>query len=472
MQPSARVTLLFALSLATALLPIGACSGDAFEAASGGSSSGGTSTMNGGSNATGGGDDSGARCAGPEDCSDNDSCTNDFCTTEGKCASAPKCASPARCCDGDCAECCEDTDCDDHVACTTNTCFAGKCMYVPDDAQCAPTEACSITEGCKTKVACTDASACQDASLCTTDTCAGGFCKNQYCDSGSVCCPSTGCAEECCDDSQCQNDDPCMVGSCQGGRCTVAPRCATGELCCPSADKTSANCGSCCTAKDCDDNVGCTDDSCTGAHLACVNTPSNATCGRGEVCNPDKGCIAQVQCQVDGDCKQAGCGHCTQGVCQYTCADGQACCAETNSCAACCGNASCDDKIDCTVDACGAVGCSHTADDKACTAYGAYGSCQPQLGGCVECLKDTQCDDGVACTVDACDPNVHKCTHTSSNCGECKTSYDCQTIVTTAAAQPPIIGTPCPTCVDGKCQTVSCQGTCCPSGCHFDLCPE
>lgn len=470
-----------ALLAVAAFVPVlvGACSGAPFE---GGGEAGASS--NGGSPTTGGTSSAGATssagsyaggsagsCGGPEDCNDKDNCTNDFCTTQGVCASAPKCSGPEMCCNGDCAECCDDMDCDDSVGCTTNTCFAGKCMFVPNDAACGPEEFCSITESCRPLIACDGADpnsvTCSDSSPCTTDSCANGFCRNEFCEQGNVCC-STGCAEQCCADSDCRSTDPCFVGSCQGGKCQTVARCEGNDKCCPSLDAKSASCGSCCSAVECDDNVGCTVDTCTGARLACTNTPSDSLCRAGEVCSADHGCSQQVECQDAGDCQQNGCGRCEQGVCKYDCPVGKSCCEHSNSCALCCGDAACDDGISCTVDQCGSAGCTHTASDFSCTA--GY-ICRPELGGCVQCTTAAHCDDRNTCTKDGCNLETHTCTHLPT-C-ECQTGFDCQGVISQPnAAIPPVEGTPCPSCVDGQCQIVQCSGSCCSSGCYFGLCPD
>jgi hypothetical protein len=470
------------LVVVASLLTIGsvilasACGGAAFESgdsAAGGSSAGAaTAGMNaGGSQSTsgaGGSADNRPACASPQDCDDGSACTNDFCTIEGKCEAAPKCSGLERCCEGDCAGCCDDSDCEDGIACTTNTCFAGQCMFIPDDGKCQPGEACSVTESCKLKVACgpeVPGVGCEDSSACTTDTCENGFCKNDFCEQGSLCCAG-GCALECCSDAQCDTDDPCTVGSCQNGACTTTPLCASSDQCCPSADKTSASCGTCCSASECDDEVSCTKDTCTGARLSCGNHPDNGACAPGEICNPTLGCEKQVQCDDAGDCNAGSCGRCDQGTCKYDCLNNQTCCAGTNTCASCCGDASCDDGIECTVDKCAAGGCTHTASDMLCPAT--Y-ECHPQLGGCKQCTNDLQCDDGNGCTTDTCDLGTYTCTRVST-C-ECQTASDCPGIISAKIGLPG--GQYCPSCVDGKCQNVVCYGSCCTSGCYKgDICPD
>jgi hypothetical protein len=438
------------LALTGTLLPAvwtSGCSGDAFRAGVGSADAGATST--GGSNASGGTNNgtsgSGAEgggtresCDGPEDCDDENICTTDRCNADGTCDASPKCGGADKCCSGECQQCCDSADCDDDVSCTTNTCFAGQCMFVPDDGKCAVTEYCAANDGCKPRQICTglpgeSVSVCDDKASCTSDTCEGGLCQHKFCDANSVaklCCEGVGCAE-CCNDSQCEKDkDPCTVGACQGGKCSEVPLCGKGQECCASADGTTATCGACCSAAQCDDRIGCTLDKCTGNQ--CSNTPDK--CPAGYVCDVmQKGCVKH-ECTVNTDCNPSPCqsnGRCEAGACHFDgCAVGTTCCANGSGCAACCSDAGCNDSIACTKDACGAAGCTHTPDN-------------------------TQCPPGYLCNA------LNGCV------SGCKVDGDCDLRVITAAI--PIGTNPCsvPKCVNGQCQdsTVTCAGTqtCCPA---------
>jgi hypothetical protein len=468
----------FLLAVLLGALPmavVSACGGDAFEEAQGGGTAGNATT---GGSSNSGGTGQRVACLGPDECDDADSCTIDACSGDGFCASQPKCEGTMRCCEGECAQCCENEHCDDGIACTDNTCFAGQCMFVPRNSACEANEFCSLTEGCKPRIPCDASTAdtvCNDSSACTTDACVDGYCENQYCDTQrlELCCPF-GCAE-CCVDAQCdRDDDPCTVGSCsEDGTCSVVPLCAAGQQCCPSADGKTALCGSCCSADECDDGVDCTEDKCGGGTLSCTNTASDALCETGEICHPKVDCQPKVDCSGDGDCTGGNCGRCEQGVCKYGCAAGSGtCCAATNTCSTCCGDASCNDNIACTVDTCGPAGCSNTPSDGMCPA--GY-ICDPALGGCIQCKTNADCDDSSTCTTDTCNLQTHTCSYT--NTCECKTSYDCQSVSLPSAEmqmtdRPIPIGTYCPTCVDGACKQVYCEGQCCPSGCSFLSCLE
>ncbi|MES1184081.1 MAG: hypothetical protein ABUL60_09710 [Myxococcales bacterium] len=435
------------LALAGTLLPAfwtSGCSGGAFTAddaaAAGTSSSGGKGSSGANSGgASDGGDAAVQACDGPEDCDDKNVCTTDRCNADGTCDASPKCPGADKCCNGDCAECCENTDCEDGLDCTTNTCFSGQCMFVPNDAKCDSSEYCAANDGCVVRKACTGlpgeaATVCDDNAACTVDSCEGNFCHHSQCPdpSAKLCCEGKGCAE-CCNDSQCDDHkDPCMVGSCQDGKCSKVPRCGKDQQCCPSADGQTATCGKCCSANECDDKVGCTVDKCGGGQ--CSNTPQAEQCGAGFLCDPSKGCVKAPVCTTGSDCRPATCQsnpRCDGGACFFDgCAAGTHCCA--NGCAACCSAEECNDNIPCTKDGCGAMGCTHTPDDSVCGAG-------------------------------------HLCNVSQGCVAGCKADDDCQVRVVTAAV--PIGTNPCVTskCVKGQCQdtTIDCGDfqTCCNGAC-------
>lgn len=398
------------LALMCALPPAFAssgCSGTAFTGssdASAGTASAGTSSSagmsSGASSGTGTGGGAATLCNGPEDCDDKNVCTLDRCNPDGTCAASPKCSGSDKCCSGECAQCCVDADCDDGVSCTTNTCFAGQCMFVPNDTACTTSEYCAIKDDCQPRKACTGlaneaASVCDDGAACTADSCVDNFCQHEFCKdpAAKLCCEGIGCAA-CCNDSQCDTDkDPCTVGSCEGGKCSVVPLCGKDQQCCPSADGLSATCGSCCNAIDCDDHIGCTVDQCGGG--TCSNTPSAELCGgAGYLCDVEKRtCVKAPDCTVSSDCKPPTACHsngtCKEGSCLFDeCPVGTTCCANGNGCGACCGDAECNDNIDCTKDVCGTTGCTHTADNSVC---GRGQVCNPTKGCALTCSADADC---------------------------------------------------------------------------------
>lgn len=473
---------------------ISACSGGEFlpgaSDAAGTSSSGG-STGAGGSapGATGGGTNPPSLCAGPEDCDDADACTVDLCNADGKCGAAPRCLGTEKCCGGECAECCTDSDCEDGLECTNDSCFAGQCMYIPDDAACEPAQYCSTTDGCRAKQVCglmgaAASEECDDGSQCTTDRCEGSFCKHDFCANGvngGLCCED-GCAEECCSDSQCDDpDDPCQVGSCQDGKCSRVALCANGLECCPSADRQTASCGTCCSAEDCDDHVGCTKDACGGGQ--CSHTPrppeDPLACKAGYLCNPQNpqdSCVKAPGCNDAADCEPTPCqsnARCEGGSCKFDgCSMGTKCCSD--GCALCCDDSQCNDNIECTRDTCTEDGCKHEPDDSLCVRGVTH--CDP-AHGCIGCKTNADCDDGTACTKDVCNPNTLTCLHSTScltgycepttgQCVECKKHSDCQGGVVANAAAPP--GSMCSVmqCKNNQCvpTSIQCLGEqhCCP----------
>ncbi len=483
------------LALVTLLLPAvwtSGCTGGDFSAASADASAGtGAASTGGTSNGSAGtmigtGAGTGVTCGGPEDCDDGDECTSDRCNADGTCDASPKCLGGEKCCGGDCAECCTNADCDDGVSCTGNTCFSGQCMYVPDDTLCDKTQYCSTKDGCRARQACgilvnEPADTCADDSKCTTDTCKDNLCQHDFCANGTLCCEGVGCAT-CCNDSQCDKDqDPCTVGSCTDGKCSIVPLCANGLECCPSADGKTATCGKCCSAVECDDKVGCTEDKCAGGQ--CSQTPSKP-CPTGYVCDVTKDCQKAPACTTSNDCNAAAGScqtnpKCEGGACHFdTCVSPAKCCAgagtASGTCATCCSAAECTDNIDCTVDACTANGCTHTPDKTKC----AMGQLCDAQAGCVGCQKATDCDDGLACTTDSCTQGT--CGHVSTcgkvtfctvdGCSACLSDSDCQGGVTTNIIQP--VGCSVSTCVKGQCQTTiqDCGDlqTCCPPyGCQL-----
>lgn len=482
---------------------ISACSGGEFAkgsadqagGSSGGSDSGGSGAVGNAPPTGGGTSGQGDACAGPEDCDDKDACTVDLCNADGTCDVAPRCLGTEKCCGGECAECCADADCEDMLECTKNSCFAGKCMYIPDDTACEPTDYCSTSDGCRAKQVCglmgaATTEECDDGSACTTDRCDGNFCKHDFCAKGvsdvklGLCCEG-GCAEECCTDSQCDDpNDPCQVGSCQGGKCSRVALCADGLECCPSADRQTAACGTCCTADDCDDHVGCTADACQGRQ--CSHTPRTSpdpqACNPGYLCDPQdpqEPCVKAPDCDSAADCDPSPCqsnARCEDGSCRFDeCSmgtTGTKCC-DGQGCALCCDDSQCNDNIACTRDTCTADGCEHEPDDMSC---GPGKHCDAGRG-CIGCTSNAECDDRTACTTDVCNMNTFTCLHSTSclsgycepmtgECVECKQNSDCQGGVITTAAAPP--GTTCSvmTCKANKCvaSTVTCTGLqhCCP----------
>ncbi len=154
---------------------------------------------------------------------------------------------------------------------------------------------------------CTDAaSRCNDNNLCTDDTCD----------------PATGnCIHT-------ANTAPCS----DGNACTLNDTCS-GAVCVPG------------TAKVCNDNNVCTNDSCDPATGACVFTNNTSSCNDGNACT-----VSDI---------------CSGGVCAGTpmnCDDNNACTSDSCVAGACQHAAiTCNDNNDCTTDSCDpATGCVYT----------------------------------------------------------------------------------------------------------------
>ena len=127
----------------------------------------------------------------------------------------------------------------------------------------------------------------------------------------------------------------------------------------------------CTTNGDCDDLVGCTDDTCPAGE--CVYTPNDSLCDDGLWCTGAETCDALLDCRN--------------------------------------GTPPCKDGVVCTIDNCdeGTHACDNVPDDALCDdglwCTGAE-TCDAQIG----CLTPTPpCTDGVYCTVDNCDEGTHDC---------------------------------------------------------------
>jgi hypothetical protein len=206
----------------------------------------------------------------------------------------PTCTVPADCDDGlwcngaeDCVggNCVDGTavDCSDGVGCTDDSCNEGtdSCDNVANDANCDNGLWCDGAEWCDDVADCQAGTApdCTDAVACTVDSC----------NEGTDSCDNTP------DDGYC--DD--------GAYCNGAETCDAGAGCLPGTDV------------DCDDGVGCTDDSCNEGTDSCDSIASDAYC-------PDNGlfCDGTEYCDVVADCSSTG----------DPCSGGEICNEETDTC--------------------------------------------------------------------------------------------------------------------------------------------
>ncbi len=293
------------------------------------------------------------------------------------------------------------------------TVAAGNCF---DDSDCSDGKTCNGVEICVAGVCQPGTAAdCDDGIACTLD----------RCDSISDSCEHT------------PRDSVCDNGLyCDGSEtCDSQQGCRTG------------------TAVECDDGIGCTDDSCNETGDRCEHTPRASACDDGlycngaEYCDVQQGCRpgAEIRCDDGIACTQDGCDEngdrCEHYPRDSACDDGLFC-DGVESCDLLQGclpgtTIDCNDGIACTQDICNESEdiCEHSARDSACDDglfCNGSESCDqlqgcrpgnnpcPQLAcdeaqdECRSCLSDADCDDGVACTEDVCNA-ANRCDRTPDN---------------------------------------------------------
>ncbi|MCO6439031.1 MAG: S8 family serine peptidase [Phycisphaerae bacterium] len=350
-------------------------------------------------------------------------------------------------------------DCDDGVSCTNDSCNEGtdSCDNVPNDGLCDDGQYCDGIETCHATLGCQTGTpvSCNDGVACTNDSCNEATDSCDYspndanCDDGQFC---NG-AETCNATLGCQaGGDPCPGQTCDElndvcTECSTDPDCDDG-LYCNGVETCSGAVCQAGTPVDCSDGVACTDDSCNEATDSCDNTPNDANCNDGLYCNGTETCSATLDCQAGTpvNCDDAvGCtdDSCNEGTdsCDHApnhglCDDGLFCngaevCSVSLDCQP--GTAvDCDDGVGCTDDSCneGTDSCDNVPNDANCPDDGLFCngtefchvvndcdstgdpcgglSCNEATDTCesVECTVPADCDDGNACTVDDCVGNV------------------------------------------------------------------
>jgi hypothetical protein len=280
-------------------------------------------------------------CDGETDeatCNDDNPCTDDLCQGNGGC----KHTNNASACNADDSVCTKDD------VCVNGSCVPGAAIVCDDNNVCT-TDSCDPKEGCKFTPA--DGTPCNaDDSECTmSDSCLAGACEpgpKKSCDTGDQCIEGKcnvlngKCAYVVKDTSPCNDGNPCTAGElCKGEQCLGS-------------------------AVNCDDQNGCTADSCD-PKTGCVHANLTSVCDDKDACTENDVC-------GEGACKGAAVDVAKK----------------------------CDDSNPCTTDSCDTVkGCVH-----------APGS------GAV-------CDDGNNCTVgDKCESGV--CASGKNDC-DCKADLDC-----------------------------------------------
>ncbi|TFH25221.1 MAG: hypothetical protein E4H03_01410, partial [Myxococcales bacterium] len=355
---------------------------------------------------------------GSAPCNDHVGCTVDICNeAQDTCSNLPD---DLACLDGlacNGIESCDDVAgclttgplvCDDGVACTVDACDAALdvCTSTPDNTLCIDSNACNGMETCEAASGCTAG---------TPPTCDDGqFCNGiESCDAALGC--QSGAAPDCSDGTACTLDGCDEIGD----TCTNTPSdpvCDNGQFC-DGAETCDATLG--CQpgiALICDDSVPCTDDLCDEGADACVNTPVDAACEDGNVCNGMETCDAVANCMAGaalvcedaGGCiatscdPVAGCGG-TPVVDGTSCEDGNLC-TTGDSCAggACTSGppAICNDGNVCTTDSCTpATGCTTAAvaDGTTCADANVCDGAETCQGGNCAASTALACNNGQFC---------------------------------------------------------------------------
>ena len=317
--------------------------------------------------------------SGAKDCDDNNACTKDTCDGASGCKNDAGLLNDKPCdADGDA--------CTQNDVCKTGSCTVGATKLCDDNNVCT-SDACNKTTGACVYTAVTEPTACDDGNVCTTgDACAAKVCKasgTKGCDDSKVC------TKDACDPNVtggCTNTADDTLTCEDGDKCTAPDACKSG-VCVAGG------------SKDCDDDNGCTDDSCNKADGKCAhkNVADAKACDDGD------------KCTQDDACKEGADGISTCATSNpVNCADNNPCtldsCAKTTGCAhvAVSPGTACDKDSDkCTADKCSgttcAAGSTTVCDDKnPCTTD----SCNKLTGDCgaVAVGDGTGCEDGSPCT--------------------------------------------------------------------------
>ncbi len=383
----------------------------------------------------------------PKDCTDDNACTLDSCVPKSGCAHAPD--------DG--AKCNDDNPCTIGDLCAKAICVPGAPKPCSAGAACQVAQ-CEVATGKCGFGNASDGLGCDDVNLCTTkDACASGLCQGKVtdCDDANPC-TNDGCAAQ----TGCTHT-PAGAPCNDGNACTAADTCKD-AVCVGIAKPATA----------CDDQNGCTKDTCEPVQgCAHATVTDGSGCDDGDKCTPGDKCQSGActaganicPCKVDADCASADDGNLCNGtmacvwgpyatqcvlkagsivVCDTakdttctvaTCApktgqcapqalaDGTACdadgsvCTQNDACkaGACSAGAKtvCDDKNPCTDDACDKVkGCGYVANLSPCDADGSDCTIGDTCAAKV-CLPGAvkSCNDSNPCTVDQCDPKSGGC---------------------------------------------------------------
>lgn len=148
---------------------------------------------------------------------------------------------------------------------------------------------------------------CEDGLFCNgSELFVGGFCQagTDPCNDGIACTDDT-CDEALDTCSNITNDANCVDDGlfCSGTEvCDALLDCvSTGDPCLVDqfCNETNLTCDECVVGTDCDDGVGCTDETCVNG--ACVSTANDTNCDDGVFCNGAEPCDAALDCQLATD---------------------------------------------------------------------------------------------------------------------------------------------------------------------------
>jgi hypothetical protein len=349
-------------------------------------------------------------------CADNNPCTDDGCdpeqgcvfiNNEAPCNDGNVCTTDDTCNAGDCTGGpplnCDDQDlCNGAESCSPEIgCQPGIPLECDDEDPCNGIETCNGLVGCQegAQLICDDDNPCTDDSCLPAQGCQHA--ANQApCDDGNKCTSGDLCADGICQPTaltDCDDGNPCTTDSCDlalgcthllndipcddGDICTTSDHCQLGE--CTGGGSLS-----------CDDNNGCTEDSCnelTGCQFLGLqdgtpcNTPPGSTCLNG-VCLPCLPKCAGKECGDDG-C-DGDCGPCSEQAHEVCEADNCVCDEDSGYHLSANGNT-------CTNDPCDPDPCN-PGNHEICS-----------NGDCI-CNADQGyhlSSDDTTCTTDPCDPD-------------------------------------------------------------------
>ena len=231
-------------------------------------------------------------CTEDADCQDNLFCTGtETCVNNACQATGDPCSGLTPLCDDDinqCVACQNDDDCGDSNVCNgaescnlvTNLCESGSPLPCDDPYDCT-VDSCDPVDGCANVP--NDGNCVDNGLFCDGDeTCTANF-PGSGCESSGDACPGQSCDEV---------NDTC-------GACVVAGDCDDGSIC-TGVETCVDNACVAGTALDCNDNVGCTDDSCDPVD-GCANVPEDLNCDNGVFCDGAETCDVNNDCQAPAE---------------------------------------------------------------------------------------------------------------------------------------------------------------------------